>query len=707
MKTYDEIKNEVISIIASSSNLPIKFKTIMNKLELDKKETEELSKVVDELIQSGQLVKIREGKYSTPEKEGYVIGTFQASEKGFGFIQVDGNSERKDIFISPKNKSDAHDKDKVMCEIIKGETETKSAEGKVIRVISRGTNMYVGIFQKNNGFGFVVPDNKKLLSDIYISARCSKGAVTGEKVLVKIVKYEEEKNLEGEVIEILGHKDDPGVDILSIIKEYDVPVEFDENVRKELDSIPDEVSEEEKVNRRDFRDLLTVTIDGEDTKDIDDAVSISKLDNGNYKLGVHIADVTNYVKEGSELDKEALKRATSIYVVDRVIPMLPHKLSNGICSLNQGVDRLALSCIMEIDKSGKVVNYDICESLINVNKRMTYTELQKGLNKDEEVLKEDKEFLDMFEYMYDLSKILYNKRLKRGALEFVTEECKIYLDDKGKACEIKKYERNSATNIIEEFMLVCNETIAQEYYFLELPFVYRTHERPDIEKLTYLSQLVRNFEIIFKVDEDVHPRELQKVLEGIKGRKEENMISKLMLRSMKQAKYTPTNDGHFGLSAKYYCHFTSPIRRYPDLQIHRIIKENINTGITEDRYNYYRHRTIEVSDKSSKAERVAEEIEREVEEYKKCEYMENFKEQEFDGVISGITAWGIYVELDNTVEGLIRISTLDDVYTYDEKKYMLFAQKSNKTFMLGDKIRVKVVGVNVPSREIDFEYVES
>lgn len=703
MKTKDEIKDSLIDIISSNANLPIKFKTLSNRMDLDKNEEKILNELIEELLEDATLIKIREGKFSTPEREGYLVGLFEANERGFGFVRPD--DESGDIFISPKMTGGAFNKDTVLCEITK-EADSKSREGRVIKILERGTDTYVGVFTDNKTFGFVTPDSKKMTKDIFIAGPSCKGAVTGEKVLCKITKYEEGKNPEGEVLEILGHKDDPGVDILSIIKEYDVPTEFPEDVRDELEEIPNEVAEEAKIGRKDIRDWMVVTIDGEDTKDIDDAISIDKLENGKFRLGVHIADVSNYVKEDTPLDKEALKRGNSIYVVDRVIPMLPHKLSNGICSLNEGVDRLALSCIMEIDKDGTVSDYEICESLINSNKRMTYTEVQGVLDKDPEWLETDKEFVDMIERMKELENILYNKRVKRGALEFITEECKIYLDEQGKACEIKKYDRTLATQIIEEFMLAANETVAEEYSYNELPFVFRSHDEPKREKLEYVASLVKAIGIPMRLDEEkIYPRELQKILEQLEGRKEEEMISKLMLRSMQQAKYTPTNDGHFGLAAKYYCHFTSPIRRYADLQIHRIIKENIHEGILDERLRHYKFRTNEVATRVSKTERIADEIEREVEEYKKCEYMTMHIGEEYDGTISGVTGFGIFVELDNTVEGLIRLADLDDTYVYDEKRCALFGQHKGKIFTLGDHIRISVKNANVEAREIDFEYV--
>ncbi len=703
MKEKYEISEEVDIIISDKGNIPIKFRTLKEKMNLNKAEENLLSDLIEEYIAKGKLVKIRDGKYSTPEAEGMVAGKFQANDKGFGFV-ITEDKDDKDIYIGSRYVKDAYNKDIVLCKIVKPSIDGKLPEGEIVRVLERGTDTVVGEYQEGKGFGFVVPDNGKNSSDIFVPGKVSKGAVSGEKVVVKIVKYVEGKNPEGEVIEIIGHKDDPGVDVLSIIKDYDVPTEFPAEVKDEVEKIESEVLEIDKAGRLDIRSWQTVTIDGEDTKDIDDAITLTKLDDGNYKLGVHIADVTHYVHENSSLDKEALERGTSIYVVDRVIPMLPHKLSNGICSLNQKVDRLALSCIMTINDKGKVIDYDIAETLINVDKRMSYTGVQKVTDKDPEALVEDKDFIEMIGHMGDLAKILFDKRIKRGALEFVTDECKIHLDENGKISEIKKYDRNDATKIIEEFMLVCNETVAEEYARADMPFVFRGHEEPDSEKLNYLSQFIKNFGYNLHLGEEIHAKSLQEILQQIEGKPEEKMISKILLRSMKQAKYVPTNDGHFGLAADYYCHFTSPIRRYPDLTIHRIIKENIKSGIFGKRYNELKSKTAEISEKTSVAERKADEIEREVEDYKKCEYMEQFVGDEFDGRISGVTNWGFFVELENTVEGLVRLSSLDDNYTFNETKYMLVGDKTGHIFVLGDAVKIKVEKVNLVNREIDFSF---
>ncbi len=678
----------------------MKFKELVTVLGLPEHEEVILSEVLKQLENEGKIVKAKNGKYTTTEKAGLVVGKFQGHEKGFGFVL----REEGDVFIPAKYTGGALNKDLVMCEITKEKAEGKSFEGEIVRILERGKEKIVGTYHQNQSFGFVVPDDVKLGTDIYIPRGKSNGAVDGHKVVVKITEWlDGRKNPDGEIIEIIGHKDDPGVDIMSIIKDYDLSVEFSDKVYKQIESVPTEVDEVDKQDRVDIRDVMMVTIDGDDAKDLDDAVSLEKLPNGNYKLGVHIADVTNYVKEGTALDKEALKRATSIYLVDRVIPMLPHKLSNGICSLNAGVDRLALSCSMEMDKSGKVVKHEIAQTVIRVDRRMTYSNVFKILEGDAELIKEYAEFVDMFKLMQELAAILTKKRYERGALDFDTEEAKLKLDENGKVIDIVKYDRNTATKIIEEFMLAANETIAENSYWQELPFVYRSHDNPDEQKIDKFLDFIKGLGYNIHGKQSVHSKELQRIQEEAKGRPEERIISKLMLRSMKQARYTPTNDGHFGLSAEYYCHFTSPIRRYPDLQIHRIIKENLTKGITEKRREALVARTSQVSEISSIQERVAEEVERETEDLKKCEYMLDKVGQVFEGNISGLTNWGIFVELPNTVEGLVRLGDLtNDYYVFDEKNFIIIGERTKKIFRLGEPMKVQVARVSVENREIDF-----
>ena len=550
-----------------------------------------------------------------------------------------------------------------------------------------------------------MPDNPKFGSDIFIPQERSKGAVSGHKVVVEITDYGKEgRKPEGKVVEIIGHINDPGTDIMSIVKAYDLPVEFSEKIMHQVENVSNEVSTADMAGRMDFRDWQTVTIDGEDAKDLDDAITLTK-EGDNYKLGVHIADVSNYVQEHSALDVEALSRGTSVYLVDRVIPMLPHKLSNGICSLNAGENRLTLSCVMTIDTKGNVIDHTIAESVIKVDRRMSYTSVKKILeDHDENEIREYEELVPMFELMQELAAILRKKRMKRGSIDFDFPETKIVLDDKGKPVEIKPYERNVATKIIEDFMLIANETVAQDYFWQELPFVYRTHDNPDTEKIKKLSTFINNFGYSIHIGQDeVHPKELQKLLQKIDGTPEEALISRLTLRSMKQAKYTTMSTGHFGLATPYYCHFTSPIRRYPDLQIHRIIKDNLRGRMNAKKIEHYDKILPEVAKHSSEMERRADEAERETDKLKKVEYMSERIGEVFEGVISGVTEWGFYVELPNTVEGLVHVTTLvDDYFHYNESTYELVGEVTNIRYKLGQRVHVMVTGTDKILRTIDF-----
>jgi len=598
--------------------------------------------------------------------------------------------------------------DKVMVAITAEKHGDKRCEGKIIKILEHQIKEVVGTYQKSKTFGFVVPDNKKICYDIFVPQEKSMGAVTGHKVVVELTSYGTlKKNPEGRVKEIIGHINDPGTDIMSIIKAYDLPMEFPESVIKSLNDIPDELSPKDYAGRVDLRDLQTVTIDGEDAKDLDDAITVSE-ENGIYHLGVHIADVSNYVKEYSPLDKEAYKRGTSVYLVDRVIPMLPHKLSNGICSLNQGCDRLALSCLMDIDEKGNVISHKICESVINVDRRMTYTNVKKILeNEDEEILNEYKDFADMFRLMEKLALILRQRRFKRGSIDFDFPETKITLNDKGEPVEIKPYDRNTATKIIEDFMLIANETVAEDYFWQEIPFLYRSHENPDPEKIRRLGTFINNFGYSIKIGDEIHPKELQKLLGKIEGSDEENLIARLTLRSMKRASYTTECVGHFGLAAKYYCHFTSPIRRYPDLQIHRIIKENLHGGMSDKRSEHFAAILPEVAKQTSATERRADDAERDTDKLKMVQYMEKHIGETFEGVVSGMTAWGIYVELPNTIEGMISVASLrDGYYIYDENHYEMVNETTGRTFKLGQRLNVKVINCDKILRTIDFELAE-
>lgn len=563
----------------------------------------------------------------------------------------------------------------------------------------------VGTVEKSDSFGFLIPDNRKITKDIFIPIECMKNAVTGDKAIAQIKKYGSSKrNPEGKIIEILGHEGEKGVDVLSVAKSYELPMEFPEKVMNQAEKIKTELNEGDFFGRMDLRDWTMVTIDGEDAKDLDDAVSLTK-EGEFYRLGVHIADVSNYVQYNSALDREALKRGTSVYLVDRVIPMLPKKLSNGICSLNAGEDRLALSCLMDIDKKGNVVGHKIAETVIHVTERMTYTNVNKILtHADEAVTKKYQELVPMFFLMKELSEIVRKNRKKRGAIDFDFPESKVILDENGKPVDIYEYEHNSATDLIEDFMLLANETVAEEYYFNEIPFVYRTHEEPDSEKIESVFSMIRAGKIkVKKAKENVSPKEIQQVLKEIEGLECEPFFARLLLRSMKQAKYTTDCIGHFGLAARYYCHFTSPIRRYPDLQIHRIIKENLRSRMTKEKKQHYKEILPDVASRSSMLERRAEEVERETVKMKKAEYMMAHIGEEFEGIISGVTEWGFYVELSNTIEGLVHVNLLtDDYYEYDREHYTLTGEDTGKVYKMGQKIRVKVSKADLATRTVDF-----
>ncbi len=705
----DEKKAKILGFVKSKEYKPMKINDIMMFMEVPVKDRDLFEQIVNELLVDGKLVLTQKGKIMVPESLNMVYGTYTSTSKGFGFVVVENDDlyNKRDIFIHEKNTNGAMHKDKVLCQITEEETG-KRPEGVIIKVLEKGFKHIVGTFEQSQSFGFVIPDEKKMYKDIFIPKKYTMGAVTGHKVVVEIIKQAEEgKKPEGKVTEIIGHINDPGVDILSIIKQFELPTDFDDLVYKQIENIPSEVLEEEKINRLDLRNLQTVTIDGEDAKDLDDAITIQKLENGHYSLGVHIADVTHYVKEGTALDREAIKRGTSVYLVDRVIPMLPHKLSNGICSLNEKQDRLALSCIMEIDQNGTICNHQIVETLINVDKRMSYTIVNDVLtNENSPYLEDNKDFLNMFKTMEELRNILLQKRIKRGAIEFDFEEAKIILNEDRQPIEIKLYERNVATSIIEEFMLVANETVAEHYYWLELPFVYRSHEEPDLEKVEEMAEFISKFGYKLK-GSNIHSKAFQKLLDKAKGTPEEMVVSRIVLRSFKQARYTFRNEGHFGLAAKYYCHFTSPIRRYPDLQIHRIIKENINGNLNEKRVNTLSKKLPDICLKCSNRERVAEDAERETCLVKKVEYMQDKIGQIFKGVISGITSWGIYVELPNTIEGMVSPKNIeDDYYYYDEKNMQYFGEKTGKRYSLGNVVTVKLLEANIYEKTLDFKFIE-
>lgn len=699
-------KEMILKFLSSKEYKPLSIKEMGAVLQVPAKDKKEFRQVLDELMDAGKIHLDLKGKVKLLS-ENMMTGRFMATQKGFGFVRVEG--EKEDIFIPAHFTKGAIDGDTVQI-MLDSRSRGKRREAEVVSILERGSSIIVGTYSSSKSFGFVVADNHKFTKDIYIAKSDTMGAITGHKVVVEITDFgSESRNPEGRVIEIIGHINDPGVDILSVVKAYGLPEEYPDGVMDQVKYIEEEVAESEKIGRADYRNLQTVTIDGEDAKDLDDAITLTKEGN-TYHLGVHIADVSQYVTEYSPLDKEALKRGTSVYLVDRVIPMLPHKLSNGICSLNQGVDRLALSCMMDINEKGEVVEHRIEESVINVDRRMSYTSVHKIVEEEDEAeRKEYKELISMFELMYELAGILRERRFKRGSIDFDFAESKIILDPKGRPLDVKIYERNNAHRIIEEFMLAANQTVAEEYFWLELPFVYRTHEVPDVEKIATLNAFVSNFGYTVRVgaDDEIHPKEIQKLIKNVDGTPEEALISRLALRSMKQAKYTVSCEGHFGLAMKYYCHFTSPIRRYPDLQIHRIIKENIHGKLADKRVEHYNQILPEVTAEASRLERRAEDAEREVEKMKKAEYMEQFVGETFEGIISGVTTWGMYVELPNTIEGMVRVADIPgDYYYFEEESYQMVGERTHKVYKLGQSVRVTVDAVDKILRTIDFVLAE-
>ena len=700
-------KERILAYIKSDGYIPMKRRDLRVMMDVPQEDKPAFEELLQQLIDEGHIFETRKGKLASPKDLQMATGSFIGHARGFGFVTPDEGGD--DVFIPASETMGAMQKDKVLYKVLHKAEKGKKADGVIVKILERGMQKIVGTFEASNkGFGFVVADDKKIAKDIFIPKSYTKGAVSGHKVVVEIIDYgEDRRNPEGKVVEILGHVNDPGVDILSVIRRYELAVEFPEEVYKEIEHLETEVKEEDKIGREDIRDWLTITIDGEDAKDLDDAVTMKKLGSGNYELGVHIADVSHYVREYTELDKEAYARATSVYLVDRVIPMLPHKLSNGICSLNPHVDRLALSCIMEIDQKGEVIAHRIAETVINSDYRMTYTAVREILEDGTpELMEQYREIVPMLEEMEELRQILGRKRRKRGSVNFDLPESKIILDENGKPVDIKPYERSISTNMIEEFMLVCNETIAENSFWQEMPFMYRSHQEPDEDKLEKMEQFIRGFGYhLRKKDGEIHPREIQKVLREAEGKDEERIITRIILRSMMQARYTAENGGHFGLAAKYYCHFTSPIRRYPDLEIHRMIKKMLHGELDEKASANYRKKMPDWAKHCSKQERVAEDAERDTDTLKKVEYMADKVGEIYEGIISGVTGWGIYVELPNTIEGMVALNQLDDdFYEFDDKNMMVYGKRTKKTYRLGDRVLVYVAKVDRMMNTIDFMF---
>ena len=700
MTQFEERKQKIYGLICDDLYVPMKIKEIAILLDIPKSERAELEAILEALVGEGKVEVSKKGKYSKASAR-LMTGIFESNARGFGFVRME---DGEDIFIGKDDRGGAIHHDKVQVKITAA-PDGRRKEGTIVKVLEHGKTTIVGTYEASKTFGFVVPDNARFTQDIFVPLEHSMGAVAGHKVLVEITEFGGNgKKPEGKVVEILGHINDPGTDILAIAKDYELPMEFSEKVLNQAMRVAKPVSEADMAGRLDLRGWQMVTIDGEDAKDLDDAVSLV-MEGENYRLGVHIADVTNYVQEHSALDVEALERGTSVYLVDRVIPMLPHTLSNGICSLNAGEDRLALSCIMLISPKGEVIDHQIAETVINVDERMSYTSVNKILAlHDEEETKKYETLVPMFRQMEKLAAILRKKRMKRGSIDFDFPETKVILNEKGWPIEIKPYERNVATRLIEDFMLIANETVAEDNFWQELPFVYRTHENPDPDKIKKLCAFIQNFGYNLHLSgEELHPKELQKLLDKIEGSPEEALLSRLTLRSMKQAKYTVDCTGHFGLAAKYYCHFTSPIRRYPDLQIHRIIKDRLRNRMTEKRKEHYEKILPEVAKQSSERERRAEEAERETIKLKKAQLMSEHIGETFTGVISSVTGWGMYVELPNTVEGMVHITSLtDDYYRFVEETYELVGEATGKQYKLGQTVDIVVQSVDELMRTIDF-----
>ncbi|KJH54657.1 ribonuclease R [Bacillus licheniformis] len=705
----EEFMDKLLSFMKEEAYKPLTVQELEEMLEItDSDEYKELVKALVTLEEKGLVVRTRSNRYGLPEKMNLIKGKVSAHAKGFAFVLPE-DSSLDDVFIPPSELNTAMNGDTVLVRLSTESGGTKK-EGAIIRIIERNIQKIVGTYTETKNFGFVIPDDKKITNDIFIPKHAKNGAVEGHKVVVRLTSYPEGRmSAEGEIIEILGHKNDPGIDILSIIHKHGLPGDFPAEAMEQAGNTPDTIDEKDLEGRRDLRDQTIVTIDGADAKDLDDAVTVTKLKNGHYKLGVHIADVSHYVTEGSPIDQEAYERGTSVYLVDRVIPMIPHRLSNGICSLNPKVDRLTMSCEMLINPQGQVVEHEIFQSVIKTTERMTYSDVNKILVDDDEELKQKYEALvPMFKDMEDLAAILRGKRMERGAVDFDFKEAKVLVDEEGKAKDVVLRERSTAEKLIEEFMLVANETVAEHFHWMNVPFIYRIHEDPDQEKLQRFLEFVTTFGYVVKgTAGSIHPKALQSVLEEVRDRPEEAVISTVMLRSMKQAKYDPQSLGHFGLSTEFYTHFTSPIRRYPDLIVHRLIRTYLIQGKTDEATREkWAEKLPEIAEHTSNMERNAVDAERETDDLKKTEFMLDKIGEEFDGVISSVTNFGMFVELPNTIEGLVHVSFMtDDFYRYDEQHYAMIGERTGNVYWIGDEITVRVVDVNKDERNIDFEIV--
>ncbi|TBL69793.1 ribonuclease R [Paenibacillus thalictri] len=703
---------QLLSFMRETAYKPMTYQELEKHFGIESaEEFKQFLKLLNKMENEGLILRTRNERYGVPERMNLLRGKLQAHAKGFGFLLPD-DKDYPDVYIHANDMAGAMNGDIILVRITSKSASGGRMEGEVVRVVNRANSQVVGTFQNHDTYAFVIPDDKRIVRDIFIPLEKFHGAMDGHKVVVNLVHYPEGRAAaEGEVIEILGHRNDPGVDIISIIRKYQLPEAFPDEVMEEAETVPESIGPDFDLSgRRDLRHKRIVTIDGEDAKDLDDAVNVERLPNGNYVLGVHIADVSYYVRENSALDREAYNRGCSVYLVDRVIPMLPHRLSNGICSLNPQVDRLTMSCEMEFDAGANVVRHDIFTSMIKTTERMTYKNVRILLEgEDTELMERYAPLLDDFRLMEELARKLRHKRMRRGAIDFDFQESKILVDENGKPTDIVKRDRTIAEQIIEEFMLAANETVAEHFHWLKVPFLYRIHEDPDTEKLQHFMEFITNFGYIVKSKGNtLQPKALQSLLEEIKGTKEETVISTVMLRSMKQAKYDAQNTGHFGLAAEFYSHFTSPIRRYPDLIIHRVMREVLEQGsLSEKHYDYLAGRMDDYAKQSSERERIAVDAERETEALKKAEYMLDKVGEEFEGIISSVTSFGIFVELENTVEGLIRLSDLtDDYYHYHEAQHALIGERTSKIYRLGDEVKVRIARVNMDEHTIDFEMVD-
>ncbi|MFS0655111.1 ribonuclease R [Bacillus sp. 179-C3.3 HS] len=705
----EEFMDELLAFMKEEAYKPLTVQELEVMMEITNADDyKELIKALVTLEEQGLIVRTRSDRYGVPEKMNLVKGKLSAHAKGFAFVTPEEFGQ-DDIFIPPTELGTAMNGDTVMVRVSHKSNGSKQ-EGTVIRILERNIQTVVGTYTETKSFGFVIPDDKKITHDIFIPKSAKNGAVEGHKVVVTLTSYPEGRmSAEGEVTEILGHKNDPGIDILSIIHKHGLPGEFPEEAIEQATAIPDAIDEKDLKDRRDLRHETIVTIDGADAKDLDDAVTVQKLDDGHYKLGVHIADVSHYVTENSPIDQEAYERGTSVYLVDRVIPMIPHRLSNGICSLNPKVDRLTLSCEMVIDRHGKVIKHEIFQSVIKTTERMTYSDVNKILvDQDEELLHKYEPLVPMFQDMERLAEILRDKRMERGAVDFDFKEAKVLVDEEGAAKDVVIRERSVAEKLIEEFMLVANETVAEHFHWMNVPFIYRIHEEPNPEKLQRFLEFVTTFGYIVKgTSTNIHPRALQSVLDAVRDQPEEVVIQTVMLRSMKQAKYDPESIGHFGLSTEFYTHFTSPIRRYPDLIVHRLIRNYLIQKKTDDAtIEKWEQLLPEIADHTSKMERRSVDAERETDDLKKAEFMLDKIGEEFDGMISSVTNFGLFVELPNTIEGLVHVSYMtDDYYRFDEQHFAMIGERTGNVYRIGDEITVKVVEVNKEEHAIDFEIV--